>query len=348
MSLSSRTEIKSASFPQFNDFPPDIRQIVWEYCIPLPRVVVLTQEPIKTPANSVGDIWAFRSQTPVPDILFVNRESYNIATRFYERTFKNGYREGTHTLPETWFDFKRDILYLPQQHVAVQLSDFLSSLPRSTHSNQDTGGFSRVENLALPIRWLPNFARTSDGSMHQSLTRLLGTFGGVKKVYFIAGQDPPHPCTENDVVFQDGWHLPCRCIEMFEMSKARDTPLLAPEPFPPYSVARYIAESENFVVDEKLLDIERQKWNDDVASSSKSFATNVTDERDGPDKRHWEIPSFGTKILVSRYYQEKFEAQRLEYLNIIEENVKRHKNHKEGECNCGPVTSPKRVFQGQR
>ncbi|THV44746.1 hypothetical protein BGAL_0585g00020 [Botrytis galanthina] len=348
MSLSSRPEIESALFPQFNDFPPDIRQIVWEYCIPLPRVVVLTHEPIKTPVNSVDEIWAFRSQTPVPDILFVNRESYHIATRFYERSFMNGSREGSHTLPETWFDFKRDILYLPQQHIAAELSDFLSSLPRLAHGNQDTGGFNRVENLALPIRWLPNFARTLDGNMHRPLIRLLGTFGGVKNVYFIAGQDPPHPCTESDVVFQDGWHLPYRCIEMFEFSKARDTPLLAPEPFPPYSVARHIAESESFVVDGNLLDIEREKWNDDVASLSKSFTTNITDERDEPDKRHWEMPSFETKILVSRDYQEKFEAQRLEYLKMIEENVKKHKNHKENECNCGPVSCSNRIFQGQR
>ncbi|TGO27281.1 hypothetical protein BPAE_0044g00140 [Botrytis paeoniae] len=342
-----KTDVKSA-FPQFNDFPPDIRLIVWEYCIPLPRVVVLTHEPIKRPINSTDEIWAFRSQTPVPVILFVNRESYNIATRFYERAFINGYREGTHTLAEAWFDFKRDILYLPQQHIAAELSNFLSALPRSTRGNQDTGGFNRVENLALPIRWLPNFARTSDGDMHRPLTRLLGTFGGVEKVYFIAGQDPPHPCTESDVVFQDGWHLPCRCIEMFELSKERDAPLLAPEPFPPYSVARHMMESESFVVDEKFLDIERQKWNDDVATRSQSFVTNITDERDGPDKRHWEMPNFETKILVSRHYQEKFEAQRLGYLNMIEENVKRHKSHKENECNCGPMSSPDRIFQGQR
>ncbi|KAM0125732.1 hypothetical protein ACHAP3_009608 [Botrytis cinerea] len=348
MSLSSTAEIKSVVFPQFKNFPTDIRLIVWEYCIPPSRVVVLTHEPIKTPVNRVDDIWAFRSQTPVPAILFVNRESYHITTKFYERTFKNGYREGTHTLAETWFDFKRDILYLPQQHIAAQLSDFLSVLPRSTHGNQDTGGFNRVENLALPIRWLPNFARVSDGTIHKPLTRLLGTFGSVKKVYFIAGQDPPHPCTESDVVFQDGWHLPCRCIEMFELSKARDATLLAPEPFPPYSIARHMVENESFVVDEELLGIDREKWNDRVATRSQSLAINITGERDGPDERHWEMPDFETRILVSQDYQVKFEAQRLEYLNMIEENVKRHENHKEDECNCQLVSSPDRIFQGQR
>ncbi|TGO87916.1 hypothetical protein BPOR_0195g00020 [Botrytis porri] len=267
MSLSSRTEIRPALFAQFNDLPTDIRLFVWEYCIPLPRVVVLTHSPVKSPVNSVDEVWAFRSQTPVPDILFVDRESYHIATRFYERAFINRYREDTHTLAETWFDFKWDILYLPQQHITAQLSDFLSALPRSIHGNQDTGGFNKVKNLALPIR----------------------------------------------------------CIETFELSKARDAPLLAPEPFPPYSVARHMVESESFVVDEEVLDVEREKWNDDVASRSKSFATNITDERDGPDKRQWEMPSFETKILVSRDYQEGFEAQRLDYLNMIEGNVERHK-----------------------
>jgi hypothetical protein len=57
-----------------------------------------------------------RSQCPPPNLLFVCRESFEVATRYYAKAF------GTcNAFPCTWFDFERDILYLDSDFITDQV-----------------------------------------------------------------------------------------------------------------------------------------------------------------------------------------------------------------------------------
>lgn len=50
-------------------------------------------------------VWAFKTDSPIPNVLLVCRESYDIAMRYYDRTFKP-----YQTAPGTYFAFQKDTL----------------------------------------------------------------------------------------------------------------------------------------------------------------------------------------------------------------------------------------------
>lgn len=138
-------EHQEPTFHKFGELPKEIRLVIWEMAIAGPRVVDLREEPLKITYQGFKEqvqelkarrehidatvmeqeLWVsmledmnmepdrqsqmrgFRSRCQAPRMLFACRESHGVGTKGYEQTF--------HTLasvPETWFDFHRDILYI--------------------------------------------------------------------------------------------------------------------------------------------------------------------------------------------------------------------------------------------
>jgi hypothetical protein len=140
-------------FPQFNQLPKELREMIWEAALPDPRVVYVKKELLKQyyctrvwsdkaidetfdnarkvptffdlhkdedafeklmdqrdPGTDYGPdciCEGLTSRRPPPNLLFVCRESYEVMTRHYQKSFG-----GSQSFPDTWFDFERDILYL--------------------------------------------------------------------------------------------------------------------------------------------------------------------------------------------------------------------------------------------
>jgi hypothetical protein len=120
-----------------------------------------------------------RSQCPPPNLLFVCRESFEVATRYYAKAF------GTcGAFPCTWFDFERDILYLDWDFISDQElvpKDFLISEA------------SRVRHLATfdyPQRynWF-NFMRGIDYPDYESwLCEILSVFTNLTHLTIVLEQ----------------------------------------------------------------------------------------------------------------------------------------------------------------
>lgn len=89
-------------FEYFPKIPTEIRLQIWESTIPPPRYVYLK---LHRELRGETQVWSLRSKSQPPVILFVNTESRAVAARQYELTF--AYED---SIPQTWFDFERDIL----------------------------------------------------------------------------------------------------------------------------------------------------------------------------------------------------------------------------------------------
>lgn len=146
----SSPDIASSSvyFPQFGRLPIEIRIMIWECCMPLPRVVDLQHRNVPTTTTVKCAV----SKTPVPTVLLVSRESFDSASRFYERTFIStlSFSGNHYTVPKIWFSFERDTLYIPGSELCTGIHLFTWHMPRLSHGNLDAGGYHRVANLALP------------------------------------------------------------------------------------------------------------------------------------------------------------------------------------------------------
>ncbi|KAK0118690.1 hypothetical protein ONS96_011777 [Cadophora gregata f. sp. sojae] len=122
------------TFHRFPELPKELRLQIWGLTLPGPRIVRLTSAHLKPVyclrVRSDADInttafldilpvdektvWysqelftGIRSNYPPPDILAVNKESFEVVSSRYERVFGTVYG-----IPQTWFDFDRDFLYV--------------------------------------------------------------------------------------------------------------------------------------------------------------------------------------------------------------------------------------------
>lgn len=104
-------------FPNFPRLPKELRDAIWEFAVLEPRVVPLRRRRLRAdseeevnPDRNLG-LWGFKCDLPPPSILFVNRESHEVASRYYSKAFPC-IRYNHTSIPETIFDFERDTLYL--------------------------------------------------------------------------------------------------------------------------------------------------------------------------------------------------------------------------------------------
>jgi hypothetical protein len=174
---------KMSSFPRFLDLPQEIRTVIWKLALPDPRIVLLKQvklRPIDSGSQDDDDdgdvLLGFKSDLPVPVLLLVCRESHAIASRYYTKTFTCTNGETHIAIPQTYFDYEHDILYLDQKG-----SFRTAENGHSTFYNHlfdlDREEVKRVRNLAL---WI-DLAAEGIEDIERTLAEILGCFGGVAR-----------------------------------------------------------------------------------------------------------------------------------------------------------------------
>ncbi|KAE9377590.1 hypothetical protein N431DRAFT_163753 [Stipitochalara longipes BDJ] len=139
------------TFSKFIELPPELRQMVWKAALPSSRVVLLEHkerhfdDEISKFIPRIDRI-GFRSDTPAPSILLACKEANKVACQYYSKAFTN--KTGT-SIPETYFDFANDFLYLGPEWVGprqpLNQERILYVLANELH----TSDLSRVENLAI-------------------------------------------------------------------------------------------------------------------------------------------------------------------------------------------------------
>ncbi|KAF4627906.1 hypothetical protein G7Y89_g10242 [Cudoniella acicularis] len=128
------------TFPRFAEFPLEIRRLIWKAALPDARIALLEYKSLdhytcyrvrsdrsvgdlnhwgipsffecleidqETHCDSINELVGFRSRCTPPAILFVCRESFEVASKFYSRAFGS-----LGSFPEVWFNFESDYLYL--------------------------------------------------------------------------------------------------------------------------------------------------------------------------------------------------------------------------------------------
>ncbi|KAL2074549.1 hypothetical protein VTL71DRAFT_8327 [Oculimacula yallundae] len=93
---------QAGEFTLFGELRTELRLKIWELSLPGPRIVFIE---VTHSNGSLGT--GFSSPCPRPNLLLACKESYDVASKHYEQAF------GTdHALPQIWFDFHTDVLYL--------------------------------------------------------------------------------------------------------------------------------------------------------------------------------------------------------------------------------------------
>ncbi|KAH8690133.1 hypothetical protein BGW36DRAFT_433087 [Talaromyces proteolyticus] len=106
---------EAQSFTLFSLLPTELRLQIWEQATIsiLPRLVLLEPKQLSipryenSPAQQVAPKWGFRSYCQLPGALTACRESFEVTSKYYQRSFGTG-----QACPQTWFNFERDYLYL--------------------------------------------------------------------------------------------------------------------------------------------------------------------------------------------------------------------------------------------
>jgi hypothetical protein len=134
-------------------------------------------------SHAVQNRYGCKSNLAPPVMMFVNRESFDVASRFYSKTFSslhvdephnNSSKENCAALPETYFDFANDIIFLDINNSsrAGLLRCFMPHfLPEET---------AKVRNLAIMAR---NIFEAQN--FDECLPWLLNPFSGVENLFVI-------------------------------------------------------------------------------------------------------------------------------------------------------------------
>ncbi|KAE8454594.1 hypothetical protein EG329_000217 [Mollisiaceae sp. DMI_Dod_QoI] len=134
--LPKRSGIPGQEFSPFSRLPKELRILIWEAAIPDPRILHL---------GFYGDS-GLRSQTPSPSLLSVCRESLEVMSKFYTKTF------GTVlSAPITWFDFQRDTLYID-----TGLKNFLPLLLLDAIHVKDLAIYAESPRQDRLYKWVHN------------------------------------------------------------------------------------------------------------------------------------------------------------------------------------------------
>ena len=177
--------------------------------LPSSRIILLEHRRKKDDAAYLEsklriDRLGFRADAPPPSILFVCGESHEIASKYYTPTFSNA--RGT-SVPETYFDYKKDILYLgpeymgPNMETRLYQERILNVLEHELHHDE----LSRVENLAI---WYDSFIQ-GEFRLTDYLSQILCYFLNVRSVtivnkkYVMPGFKDTYPNMHGELKFLD-------------------------------------------------------------------------------------------------------------------------------------------------
>jgi hypothetical protein len=99
------------SFHPFQDLPVEMRNKIWKLSIPASRLHLLTAKGDHDDKQS----YYFKTYSPTPLLLLVNRELSAVASVHYKCAFAyNGAKYPDAGFATTWFGFERDILLIGQ------------------------------------------------------------------------------------------------------------------------------------------------------------------------------------------------------------------------------------------
>jgi hypothetical protein len=160
-------------FPRFLELPKEIRRMIWYAALPGPRIVVIRERLLRkicrwSGANLEG-IW---SKGTAPSLLFVCRESREIASKFYVESFSRRYYQ---PFPETYFNFENATLYLRFDFFNIPAINYLVDKALNIADTE------RVHNLT--ILWDPRYSDRTD--FHTPVALILWCFPRLKKLTIV-------------------------------------------------------------------------------------------------------------------------------------------------------------------
>ena len=233
--------------------------------------------------------YGIKSNAPHPTILYVCKESFGVASRYYSKAFSCG---GA-SIPETWFDYHRDTLFIDHDTFAQCQYKHTKWIQSVIFDMGDKyAQLDRVENLALRVRLgsidVPPEADIS--ALEQILCETLGFFGGVKNLTLVIEhweEDPYEWPTvgEGDqaLTFVEDLIDLRRVFVASSMCDGNYNPMMAPR-------------SDYFFikVDETRLEELRLKWIQDGS-------------------RPWEMPTIQRRICAAAKIKQRYEALKHNY-----------------------------------
>jgi hypothetical protein len=186
-----KTPANNPMFTLFDRLPTEIRLKIWDAALPGPRVINIIERRVKRKRHSTFDppfprgIW---SPSKAPSTLFACRESHQVASKFLIPSFAC-----PSSIPETYFDFRVDTLYLRfNTFVFNGIYEFFFDEIESIY---DTDNVRQVQNLAV-------FLDPEEvGTRNHQLAQILGWFGNIQKLTVVVGHFGRENDDEGDVLF---------------------------------------------------------------------------------------------------------------------------------------------------
>ncbi|CZR63023.1 uncharacterized protein PAC_12920 [Phialocephala subalpina] len=266
-SATSNTGLEPPRFTIFSKLPKEIRLMIWDAALPGPRIVKIEQKRL---CMTIGDweeknnaIWppyegddkqtvkerrhvryeaaacsgleeckyketnmiGIACRNPIPDVFLSCREAYSVVAKLYKRSFAS-----EHSIPETYFNFELDVLYLDWLNLK---NHALDDWPEQFHHsdgplqvrgwnafrNEDAEDLRKVERLAirvpLPLRTLGATGVYIRRICEGDLAALLRTFQGVKELYLVL-QD----YREDEVQHSQDRHSTFCLMDAFDVDEA--------------------------------------------------------------------------------------------------------------------------------
>ena len=166
-------------------------------------------DPDEADLDGPETLWGFRTKCPAPVLLFVCRESYEVAAKVYTRCFPS-----LGAFPTILFNYQLDTLY-------ANIDSFSERIGMPDGATMIESGLeyftpeelAKIENLCV---YLENIGSAED-NYNRWLALVLGSFGGVKNFCAIT-KHSTHSVWERDLTESEKWDL--AIIELIDIKAA--------------------------------------------------------------------------------------------------------------------------------
>jgi hypothetical protein len=222
-------------FTLFNRLPTEIRLKIWEAALPGPRVISIIERRVKRKGHSTFDprfptgaqegMLALWSPSKAPSTLFACRKSHQITSKFLVPCFAFA-----SSIPETYFDFRVDTLYLRFDtfvfHDTNEDDNEFQYFIHELESIYDTDHVLKVRNLAISLD--PG----DIGARNYQLAWILSWFGNIQNLTIVVGHFDREDDGEGDILFVEAIDVlkTCQNYEAFspippQLHEIPETPL---------------------------------------------------------------------------------------------------------------------------
>lgn len=177
---------------KFTLLPPELRNIIWELCLPPPRVfdIYPASSSQKTPAQQ-GLRFANPRTEPPPALAAVCRESRSLALHYYRPLTLGGGGDGSGSTTTKFVDLSRDILLLESclfERNLLRALLFMGKIPL-VRENLRSLAFGTSYGVHTGV-WHPvlGWKRPTRNNMGRFLQRL-GAFAVLERLVFVVRQE---------------------------------------------------------------------------------------------------------------------------------------------------------------